>query len=311
MTDVWSPPEGLTTIRDYIRWGASRFTSAGLTFGHGTDNALDEAAALVMQALHMPPSFPGEYLGSVISPEERLAVVGLINRRIQERRPNAYLTKQAMFAGHSFFVDERVLVPRSPIAELIEQRFDPWLESSNVTHILDLCTGSACIAIACALMFPDAQVDGTDISKDALDVAAVNVKQHDVKDRVHLIESDLFSGLPDHKYELIVSNPPYVRRAEWESLAEEYHAEPKLGFYGGETGLDCVHRILSEAGRWLAENGILIVEVGSSAETLQKFYPDIPFLWLDFERGGDGVFLLTAEQLDVFRFEDPGLLGTT
>ncbi len=298
MTDILSRPASLTTIRDFIRWSATRFVEARLTFGHGSDNALDEAAALVLPSLHLPRNLPDEYLSSVLTPDERLAIAALTERRVRERKPAAYLTGQAMFAGLSFFVDERVLVPRSPIAELIEQGFEPWLEPSTVTRVLDLCTGSGCIGIACAMVFPNAEIDAADVSADALEVAAINVAKHGLDGWVRLIESDLFVALPDRKYDLIVSNPPYVRRSEWEDLAEEFHAEPKIGLFGGESGLDCVSRILAGAGRRLTENGILVVEVGSSAEILQQFYPDLPFVWLDFERGGDGVFLLTAEQLD-------------
>lgn len=302
MTDRLSSPEGLTTIRDFIRWGASRFAEAGLCFGHGTDNALDESAALVLHSLHLASNLSSDYLDSVLTREERLETAALIRRRIRERKPTAYLTRQAVFAGLPFCVDERVLVPRSPIAELIEQGFEPWLEASSVVRVLDLGTGSGCIAVACAFAFPNAEIDAVDLSSDALEVAALNVAKHGLDARLRLIESDLYAGLPDRKYDLIVSNPPYVRRSEWESLPDEYHAEPKMGFYGGESGLDCVRRILAGAGQRLAEKGVLVVEVGSSSEALQEYYPDVPFVWLEFERGGDGVFLLTAEQLLTFKF---------
>ncbi|MGR9107183.1 MAG: 50S ribosomal protein L3 N(5)-glutamine methyltransferase [Gammaproteobacteria bacterium] len=305
MTDISAPPQGLTTIRDFVRWGASRFAEAKLCFGHGTDNALDEAVALVLHSLHLPWNLSNDYLDAVLTSEERAAVAILVRRRIRERKPLAYLTGRAEFAGLSFYVDERVLVPRSPIGELIEQAFEPWLDATSVTRVLDLGTGSGCIAIGCASVFPHAEVDAVDFSRDALDVAAINVAEHGLEDRVHLIEADLYAGLSDRRYELIVSNPPYVCRAEWEGLADEYHAEPRIGFWGGESGLDCVRRILAGAGPRLAEKGILVVEVGSSAEVLQESYPHVPFVWLDFERGGDGVFLLTAEQLNQFTFEAP------
>lgn len=300
MAELLSPPEGLTTIRDFIRWGASRFIAAGLSFGHGADNALDEAAWLVLHSLHFRGTLPDEYLNSGLTIEERSAAVALIGRRIRERKPAAYLIGQAKFAGLDFSVDERVLVPRSPIAELIEQGFEPWLEASRVTRVLDLGTGSGCIAIACAFAFPNALIDAVDLSPGALEVAAVNVAKYGLKRRVHLIESDFYSNLPQRRYDLIVSNPPYLRRSEWEDLPHEYHAEPKIGFYGGESGLDCVERILTGAGARLTEHGILVVEVGSSAESLLESYPDLPFGWPDFERGGDGVFLLTARQLYAF-----------
>lgn len=287
----------LTRIRDYIRWGASRFAEHQIFLGHGTVTPLDEAAALVLHTLHQPYDLADQYLDSVLTLEERQAVVGLIQRRISERKPSAYLTHEAIFAGLSFYVDERVLVPRSPIAELIEQRFDPWIAEEEVFNILDLCTGSACIAIACAYAFPDAQVDAVELSDDALAVAQINVDKHALADQVELYQSDLFNVLPPKPYDIIVSNPPYVAISEWEQLPPEFHAEPEMGFTGGHSGLDLVIRILVDAQRYLAEHGILIVEVGSSAETLQDRFPTVPFHWLEFERGGDGVFLLTAEQV--------------
>jgi ribosomal protein L3 glutamine methyltransferase len=290
----------LSTIRDYIRWGASRFTEAGIVFGHGTATALDEAAALVLHTIYQPYNLPEAYLETVLTLKERQDVIDIIDRRIIERKPAAYLTHEAIFAGLPFYVDERVLVPRSPIAELIEQRFDPWVDEDQVERILDLCTGSACIAIACAYAFPEAYVDAVDLSADALVVAEMNVAKHRLDDTVTLYQSDLFNELPDQRYDIIVSNPPYVSHAEWEQLPAEFRAEPDMGFKGGESGLDIVLRILVEAGRYLTEQGILIVEVGSSAETLQYTFPDVPFYWLDFERGGDGVFLLTAEQVNQY-----------
>lgn len=290
----------LTTLRDYIRWGASRFAEAKLVFGHGTASALDDAAALVLHTLHLPYNLSEFYLQSALTLEERQALVGIIERRISERKPTAYLTHEAIFAGLSFYVDERVLVPRSPIAELIEQRFAPWVEESQVERILDLCTGSACIAIACAYAFPDAEVDAVDISDDALKVAEINVDKHQLTDELMLHQSDLFDALPDVLYDVIVSNPPYVGVEEWQQLPAEFHTEPEIGFVAGATGLDIVIRILVEAKNYLMPEGILVVEVGSSAETLQATFPNVPFFWLDFERGGDGVFLLTAEQVNVY-----------
>ncbi len=290
----------LTTLRDYIRWGASRFAEAKLNFGHGTVTALDEAAALVLHTLHLPYNLSEFYLQSALTPEERHAIVTIFEKRINERKPAAYLTQEAIFAGLSFYVDERVLVPRSPIAELIEQRFAPWVEEDQVGRILDLCTGSGCIAIACAYAFREAVVDAVDLSADALAVAEINVDKHQIGNEVMLYQSDLFDALPDAQYDIIVSNPPYVAIAEWQQLTREFHAEPEIGFVAGDSGLDIVIRILAKADNYLTPQGILVVEVGSSAETLQETFPNVPFYWLDFERGGDGVFLLTAEQVNEY-----------
>ena len=287
----------LSTLRDYIRWAASRFSQARVSFGHGTVTALDEAAALVLHTLYQPYNLAEAYLDTVLTMNERQAVIEIIDRRINERIPAAYLTNEAIFAGLSFYVDDRVLVPRSPIAELIEQRFSPWVDEEQVGRILDLGTGSGCIAIACAYAFPEALIDAVDLSVDALAVAEINIENHQVSDSVTLYQSDLFKELPAAVYDVIVSNPPYVCHQEWEQLPQEFRSEPDIGFKGGHTGLDIVLRILVAADDYLAEQGILIVEVGSSAETLQITFPDVPFYWLDFERGGDGVFLLTAEQV--------------
>ncbi|MBS3962970.1 MAG: 50S ribosomal protein L3 N(5)-glutamine methyltransferase [Methylomonas sp.] len=290
----------LTTIRDYIRWGASRFTEQGVFLGHGTATALDEAAAIVLHTVHQPYDLADAYLGSVLTLAEREAVIELIERRIVERLPSAYLTHEALFAGLAFYVDERVLVPRSPIAELIDQRFEPWIDESDVIHILDLCSGSGCIAIACAYAFPEAHIDAVELSDDALAVAAINIDKHDLAEQVELHRSDLFDDLPEKSYDIIVSNPPYVSSAEWQALPAEFHAEPAMGFKGGDNGLDLVLRMLADASRYLSEQGILVVEVGSSAQTLQDTFPQVPFHWLEFERGGDGVFLLTAQQVAAY-----------
>ncbi|MDD2769944.1 MAG: 50S ribosomal protein L3 N(5)-glutamine methyltransferase [Methylococcus sp.] len=296
-----STVETLATVRDYIRWAATRFAQAGVFLGHGTETALDEAAALVMHVIRQPHDLPSGYFSAVLTFEEREAIVRLVGRRIDERIPLAYLTHEAWFAGLQFHVDERVLVPRSPIAELIENQFKPWLEEGAVSEVLDLCTGSGCIAIACAYAFPDARVDAVDISPGALEVAGTNVEAHGVGDTVRLVQSDLYEALDDRRYDLIVSNPPYVNREEWSSLPAEYHAEPRLGLESGEDGLDCVRRILAGAADRLTLNGILVVEVGSSVAALEAAYPEVNFLWLDFERGGEGVFLLTAAQVRAFR----------
>lgn len=287
----------LQTLRDLIRWAISRFNEAGLYYGHGTDNAWDEAVALVLHTLFLPHDVNPSVMDARLTAKEKETLHRLIQRRVDERIPLPYLTHEAWFAGASFFVDERVLVPRSPIAELIENHFQPWIEEDAVYSILDLCTGSGCIAIACAQAFPHAKVDASDISDDALAVAKINVLRHEVEDRVELIKSDLFAGLAGKKYDIIVSNPPYVDEEDMASLPKEYHHEPKLGLEAGKTGLDLAVKILKEASQHLNPNGILIVEVGNSEFALVEKFTDIPFVWLEFERGDGGVFLLTAEEL--------------
>ena len=288
----------LRTIRDLIRWGASRMNEAGLHFGHGTDNAIDEAAALVLHTLHLPPDLHTEYLQARLTPSEKQAALRLLERRIAERKPAAYLTQRAWFMGLPFYVDERVLVPRSPLAELIERHFAPWLSDSRpIGDILDLGTGSGCIGIACAYAFPDARVDLADISAEALDVARRNVAEHGLEDQVEVIQSDLFSALKGRHYDLIISNPPYVGLEELDNLPAEYHHEPRLGLAAGAEGLDVVMEILRQATDYLKRDGLLIVEVGASQYALCETFPDVPFTWLEFERGGQGVFLLNAAQL--------------
>ena len=298
MTDYDDAPTYLHTIRDFIRWGASRMNEAGLHFGHGTDNAVDEAAALVLHALHLPPDLHAEYFQAQLTPPEQRAVLQLLERRIVERKPAAYLTQRAWFMGLPFYVDERVLVPRSPLAELIERHFAPWLpDSRKVEHILDLGTGSGCIGIACAYAFPDAQVDVVDVSAEALAVARHNIVEHGLEDQVEAIQSDLFSALKGRHYDLIISNPLYVALEELDALPPEYHHEPQLGLAAGEAGLDVVVEILHQAADHLKRDGLLIVEVGNAQYALCEALPDVPFTWLEFEHGGQGVFLLNAAQL--------------
>lgn len=287
----------LTTLRDWIRWAASRFAQEGLFFGHGTANALDEAIFLVFHTLKLSYEMPDAYLDATLLPAERAQLAALVEQRVTTRQPLAYLLRAARFAGLDFYVDERVLVPRSPIAELIEGHFQPWVEVDRVGRILDLCTGSGCIAIACALAFPEAVVDAVDVSGDALDVARINVARHGLDERVRLVRSDLFAALDGAQYDLIVSNPPYVALAEWQSLPAEFHAEPRLGLESGADGLDAVRRILADAAHHLRPAGVLVVEVGNSAAALETAFPNLPLCWLEFARGGEGVFALTREQL--------------
>lgn len=287
------------TPRALIHWGADLFEQAGLAFGHGTDNALDESAALVLHALQIGYDQPEEVLDAELADADRLRVIELLERRVSSRKPAAYLVNEARFAGLSFYVDERVLVPRSPIAELIETGFAPWIDPQRVRKVLDLCTGSGCIGIACGYVFPDARVDITDLSRDALDVARENIRRHGLEDRVIPLESNLFSGLTGRRYDIIVSNPPYVPQQEVRELQAEFQHEPALGLASGADGLDIVTGILNAAAGHLFDDGILVVEVGHSQERLAALFPDVPFLWLEFEYGGEGVFMLESEQLRV------------
>ena len=290
--------KAMKTLRDMVRWGASEFGRHGLVFGHGTDNALDEALQLVLHACRLDYSLAGEYLDCRITESEKRAIVSLFQERISSRVPAPYLTGKAWFAGLEFEVTRDVLVPRSPIAELIMNHFDPWIDYDQVGRILDLCTGSGCIGIAAAMQFPDAGVDLVDISSEALQVARRNVETHHVEERVSVLNSDLFDQVPaDRRYDLILSNPPYVSRDEYNSLPKEYRHEPRIGLEAGEDGMDIVARILAQAGSYLAPGGIMILEVGASADFLLERFPEYPFVWLDFEHGGDGVFLLTREAL--------------
>ena len=266
-------------------------------FGHGTDNALDEAAWLVSHAVGLPPTFSDSQLEQELSAEQQSAVEKLLERRVKERVPAAYLTHETWFAGHRFYVDERVLVPRSPLAELILDEFQPWLDATRLTRVLDLCTGSGCIAIATALALPQVQVDATDVSPDALEVARRNVADYGLAQRVALIESDLFDALQGRRYDLIVSNPPYVDAEDMATLPEEYRREPQLGLAAGPEGLNLVIPMLQQAPEHLTPEGVMIVEVGNSAEALQARFPTVPFTWLEFSYGGEGVFLLEAPQL--------------
>ena len=296
-----SGTESLHTPRELIRWGADLFERAGLAFGHGTDNALDESALLVLHELQIGYGQPDEVLDAELGDDDRLRVIELLERRVASRKPAAYLVNEAWFAGLSFYVDERVLVPRSPIAELIEAGFAPWIGRQPVRNILDLCTGSGCIGIACAYAFPEARIDIAELSPDALEVAAENIRRHGLEARVTPVESNLFAGLTGRCYDIIVSNPPYVPQQEVCELEAEFQHEPALGLIAGTDGLDIVTSILADAGKHLRDEGILVVEVGHSQERLVELFPDVPFLWLEFEYGGEGVFLLESARLHEHR----------
>ncbi|HQX64787.1 MAG: 50S ribosomal protein L3 N(5)-glutamine methyltransferase [Xanthomonadales bacterium] len=287
----------LATIIDFIRYAASRFSAAGLTFGHSYDNALDEATHLVLQTLQLPHDLSPAYGQARLVAEEKLAVLALIERRIKERTPIAYLTGKAWFAGLEFISDRRALVPRSPIAELILGGFSPWLDDREVFRALDLCTGSGCIGIAMASHYPDWLVDLVDVSDDALALARENIEYQDVGDRVRAISSDLFEGVRGERYDLIVSNPPYVTEDEYAAMPAEYAHEPKLGLTAGNDGLDLALRILREAPEVLTEDGVLIVEVGESERALVELLPEVPFNWVEFAVGQMGVFVVDRGDL--------------
>jgi ribosomal protein L3 glutamine methyltransferase len=287
----------LASIIDFIRYGASRFSAAGLTFGHSHDNPIDEATHLVLASLHLPPDIPPAYGAGKLTAEERERVLTLIERRVNERLPVAYLVGETWFAGLKFKSDRRALVPRSPIAELIESGFSPWLDDRQIERALDLCTGSGCIGIALAEYNPEWEVDIVDISDEALSLARENIVFQHVEGRVEAIKSDLFNGVKGRYYDLIVSNPPYVTEDEYAALPGEYRHEPKLGLTSGADGLDLCLRMLDEASQYLNDGGLLIVEVGESEHALAALLPQVPFVWIEFKVGAMGVFALERRDL--------------
>ena len=282
---------------DLIASATRRLKRARVHFGHGTDNAHDEAAALVLHVMKLPADASVK-VARRVSASQRERFEALLKRRIEDRVPLPYLTHEAWFAGFPFYVDERVLIPRSAIAELIERQFAPWIDPARVKNVLDMGTGSGCIALACAKAFPKARVVGVDIDAPALEVAALNRRRLRLTRRVELIESDHFTALSGRSFDIIVSNPPYVGEREMRGLPREYGHEPRLALASGRDGLDSVATILRDARRFLRPQGLLVVEVGNTERILGKAFPKLPFTWLDFERGGGGVFLLTREQLE-------------
>ena len=290
------------TIATMLDQGVALFESKQVYFGHGTDNAWDEAVYLLCHELGLPPDADRSLLDKPVSDDQVTCIQSLFQRRVEERLPAPYLTGQAWFCSLPFYVDQRVIIPRSPIAELIYNQFQPWCLSSP-SQILDLCTGSGCIGIACSYAFEQAKVVLSDICPDALAVAQINVDQHDVADRVTVLQSDLFENFhPEHthSFDLIVSNPPYVDDQDLASMPEEYSHEPTLALASGTDGLDFTRRLLKQAVQYLSDQGVLVVEVGNSAEALEQLFPEVPFTWLEFEQGGQGVFVLTREQLEQY-----------
>ena len=290
----------LSTVRDYIRYVVSRMTKGNVYFGHGTDNALDEALVLVLHAVGIPLGQHDMLLDARLTDEEKKQVLAMTDARVIDRIPLPYLTGEAWFAGMPFVVNEQVLIPRSPIAELIEQGFQPWLGDTEVTRILDLCTGSGCIGIACAHYFDGAEVELSDVSAEALTVAQRNIDRYDLQRQVRTVVSDLFANL-ERPYDLIVSNPPYVDSEDYADMPAEYRHEPMLALTAGDDGLDIARRILVEAADYLSDGGLLVLEVGNSGVALDEAFPAVPFTWVEFERGGHGVLVMQKSDLLAYR----------
>jgi ribosomal protein L3 glutamine methyltransferase len=288
----------LHTLRDWLRFAVSRFHEAGLHFGHGTHQAFDEAAYLLLHTLHLPLDRLEPFLDARVTRSEAATLAALLDRRVVERIPAAYLTREAWLGDLRFYVDERVIVPRSFIAELLREHLDPWIaDPGAIRSALDLCTGSGCLAIATAVAFPEAVVDGVDLSKDALDVAKRNVDDYGLADRVRLIRSDLFAKVGGRRYDVIVSNPPYVDAPSMRALPEEYRHEPRMALAGGADGLAVVRRLIAAAPGHLTDDGLLVVEIGHNRAALEAAYPRLPFVWLDTSAGDEHVFLLRRADL--------------
>jgi len=304
MTDFLAAQEQLETLRDFLRWTTSRFNEAGLFYGHGNEDAFNEASQLLLSTLKLPVhELPELFLDARLTQAEKQALLLLIQKRIEQRIPLPYLTNEAWFAGLPFYVDERVLIPRSPFAELIEIQFQPWVQDPDtVCNILDLCTGSGCIAIALAMAFENAQVDALDISSDALAVAELNIAKHALQDQVSAIQSDCWQNIEaSNQYDLIVSNPPYVGADEMASLPDEYRHEPVSALEAEDNGLALVEQILLKAADYLSDDGLLFVEVGNTDFVVDDRWPEMSFLWLDFEQGGHGIFMLDKSQCREFQ----------
>ncbi len=296
--DPFQDTESLITVRDWLRFAVSRFNEAGLFFGHGSDNAFDEAAYLVLHTLHLPLDRLEPFLDASLAHGEADQLKRVIERRVKERVPAAYLTREAWLGEYRFYVDERVIVPRSFIAELLRERLSPWVDDPDAVHaVADVCTGSGCLAILAALAFPAAEVDAVDISKDALAVARKNVDDYGLQDRVRIVQSDLLQKLKGRKYDLIVTNPPYVNAPSMQELPDEYRCEPELALASGEDGLDHIRRILAGAPQHLNPGGLLIAEIGHNRAALEAAFPALPFVWLETSGGDEYVFLLRQEDL--------------
>jgi len=288
----------LITLRDWLRWAVSRFEEAGLCYGHGTDNAWDEAVWLILASLHLPRERLEPFLDARLTHAERIVLLEVLQQRIVRRLPAAYLLKEAWLGPFRFYVDERVIVPRSYFAELLEDGFAPWIDDPNaVEHVLDLCTGSGCLAILMAHVFPNAEVDAIDLSPDALAVARRNISDYGLDDRIRAIESDLFAGVKGKRYDVIISNPPYVTEEAMTTLPAEYRHEPTLALAAGDDGLDVVRRILATARRHLTPNGVIAIEVGHNRDLVEAAFPKLPAVWLDTETAEGKVFLLRSEDL--------------